>query len=226
LVTVEQALLGAQQQAAELFQQVVSNGLIRPGVLESELSAEINELARRDFGVRRHWHKRVVRCGPNALLGYHADCPDRRLGDDDVVYLDLGPLFEQWEADFGRSYALGPDPLKHKLVADIESAFARGKQLFNANQNLTAGELYDYVCGLAREAGWEFGAPTAGHLVGHFPHETAPGIPKPLSIRHGNPLSLREPDTKGERRHWILEIHFVDRTRQFGGFHEELLTLG
>jgi Xaa-Pro dipeptidase len=225
LATVEQALLDAQHQAEKLFEQVVGLGLIRPGVLESELSNEIHEIARRDFGVRRHWHKRVVRCGPNALLGYYDEPPDRKLGDDDVVYLDFGPLFEQWEADFGRSYALGNDPLKHKLVADIESAFARGKQHFNENQNLTAGELYDYVCALAREGGWEFGAKTAGHLVGHFPHETAPGIPKPLSIRHGNPLSLREPDAKGERRHWILEIHFVDRARQFGGFHEELLTL-
>jgi hypothetical protein len=62
-------------------------------------------------------------------------------------------------------------------------------------------------------------------LVGHLPHETAPGIPEPLSIRHGNPLSLRQPDAKGERRHWILEIHFVDRARQFGGFFEERLTL-
>jgi hypothetical protein len=25
--------------------------------------------------------------------------------------------------------------------------------------------------------------------------------------------------------HWILEIHFVDRDRQIGGFHEELLDL-
>jgi hypothetical protein len=25
-------------------------------------------------------------------------------------------------------------------------------------------------------------------------------------------------------RHWILEIHFIDRGRQIGGFFEELLT--
>ena len=28
------------------------------------------------------------------------------------------------------------------------------------------------------------------------------------------------------RCHWILEIHLVDRGRQIGGFHEELLDLG
>jgi hypothetical protein len=45
-----------------------------------------------------------------------------------------------------------------------------------------------------------------------------------LSICSGNPLRLREPDANGATRHWILEIHFIDRARQFGGFYEQLLT--
>jgi hypothetical protein len=36
---------------------------------------------------------------------------------------------------------------------------------------------------------------------------------------------LREPDAAGRPRHWILEIHFVDRQRRIGGFFEELLTV-
>jgi hypothetical protein len=36
---------------------------------------------------------------------------------------------------------------------------------------------------------------------------------------------LREPDENGRLRHWILEIHFVDRARKIGGFFEELLTV-
>ena len=114
----------------------------------------------------------------------------------------------------------------NRFVTDIQAAFTRGKQRYNEDPGLTCGGLYDYVCELAKEAGWEFGAASAGHLIGHFPHETAPGVPKPLSIRHGNPLPLRALDPKGNPRHWILEIHFVDRARQFGGFCEELLTIG
>jgi Xaa-Pro aminopeptidase len=223
--TVEQALADAQRKAEKLFSAVVEAGVVKPGALESEISDQVHEIAREKFGLRRHWHKRVVRSGPNAVMGYHDNPPDRRTTDDDVVYLDFGPLFGEWEADYGRTYVIGSNPLKHKLVADIETAFARGKQRFMEDTDLTAGGLYDYVCGLAQEAGWDFGAPTAGHLIGHFPHETAPGVPKPLSIRHGNALNLRAPDAKGERRHWILEIHFVDKARTFGGFHEELLTI-
>lgn len=223
--SVEEALIEAQRKAEQLFAAVVAGGLIRPGVLESELCDEIHALAAQRFGVRRHWHRRIVRSGPHTLLGYQAEPPDRRLGDDETVFLDFGPVFDSWEADFGRTYVLGHDARKHRLVADMEVAFRRGKQLHFDTPGLTAGELYDFVCRLAAEAGWEFGAPSAGHLIGHFPHERAPGQPQRFSIRHGNDLRLREPDAEGAARHWILEIHFIDRANAFGGFVEELLTI-
>jgi Xaa-Pro dipeptidase len=222
---VAKALFAAQMKAEALFAEVVERGLVSAGKLESELTEEIHALAESHFGVRRHWHKRIARAGPNTLLGYHDESTDRRIGGDDIVYLDFGPVFEAWEADFGRTYVVGSDPVKHRLVGDLGEAFARGKSLYRQSPDLTAGELYDYVVGLAKSYGWEFGARTAGHLIGHFPHEVRPQDPDQLRIRHGNSISLREPDSKGRQRHWILEIHFVDRAREIGGFFEELLTV-
>jgi Xaa-Pro aminopeptidase len=221
---VAQSLLAAQHQAEALFAAVVADGLIRPGRLESELTEDIRALAQQRFAMRRHWHKRVVRAGPNTLLTYHDEPRDRRIAEDDIVYLDFGPLFESWEADFGRTYALGSDPVKHRLIADLAEAFERGKRLYQDLETLTAGQLYDFVVAEAAQYGWEFGAPTAGHLIGRFPHEHAPDS-KRFSIRHGNTLALREPDDAGRPRHWILEIHFIDRQRQIGGFYEQLLTV-
>jgi len=222
---VSKSLIDAQNKAAALFAEVVESGMIQAGKLESELTAEIHSLARSRFGLRRHWHKRIARSGPNTLLTYYDDPADRRIAEDDIVYLDFGPVFDEWEADFGRTYALGSDPIKHRLVNDIAAAFQRGKELFRSTPNLTCGQLYEFVVGLAEPSGWEFAAPTAGHLIGHFPHERAPRDPKRFSIRQGNEVSLREPDDNGAMRHWILEIHFVDRVRQIGGFFEELLTV-
>jgi len=219
-----QSLREAQRKAEALFAEVAGSGMIRGGKLESELSTEIHALAKSRFGLRRHWHKRLVRSGENTLLTYYDEALDRRMQDDDIVYLDFGPVFEAWEADFGRTYAIGADPLKHKLVDDIAAAFRRGKDLYQNTPTLTTGALYDYVAGLAAPAGWEFGAPTAGHLIGHFPHERMVSDPSRFSIRSGNDLPLREPDENGRLRHWILEIHFVDRARKIGGFFEELLT--
>ena len=223
---VSTQLLSAQIKAEALFAEVVKSGMVKAGKLESELTAEIHALAQSRFGVRRHWHKRIARSGPNTLLTYHDRDSDRRITEDDIVYLDLGPVFEAWEADFGRTYVVGSDPLKHRLVRNLAEAFARGKQLYEQTPALTAGQLYDFVAGLAAEHGWEFGHSAAGHLIGHFPHETRPQDPDHLRIRHGNSIQLREADEDGLPRHWILEIHFVDRARQIGGFFEELLTVG
>lgn len=222
---VSKELLEAQIKAEALFAEVVDRGLVSAGKLESELTAQIHALAQSRFGVRRHWHKRIARAGPNTLLTYHDESTDRRIGEDDIVYLDFGPVFEEWEADFGRTYVVGPDPIKHRLVADLAHAFARGKRFFQESPELSAGELFDYTAALAASYGWEFGALTAGHLIGHFPHETRPQDPDHFRIRHGNPISLRERDEHGAARHWILEIHFVDRSRAIGGFFEELLTI-
>lgn len=222
---VAQNLKAAQGRAEQLFAEVVASGMIRPGVRESELSAAIDALARERFGLRRHWHRRVVRCGANTLLTYYDDAEDLRIAADDLVVVDLGPVFGEWEADYGRTYVVGDSPRKRQLVADIEAAFRLGRELYEAMPGLTAGALYDYVHALAGDFGWEFGAPTAGHLVGHFPHERAPGDTRRFSIRPGNEIALREPDAAGRPRHWILEIHFVDRAERIGAFCEELLTL-
>src|SRR3984885_9452255 len=161
---VSQALLEAQNRAGALFAAVVEDGLIQAGKLESELSEDIHRLARERFGVRRHWHKRIARAGSNTLLGYYEESTDRRIAADDVVFLDFGPVFDSWEADFGRTYALGTDPRKHQLVSDIGVAFRRGKELYENNPQLTTGELYDFVAGLATTSRGGFGAPTAGRL--------------------------------------------------------------
>ena len=115
--------------------------------------------------------------------------------------------------------------MQTKLVTDIGDAFLRGQALYEARPDLTAGELYDYVSGLATAAGWSFGAATAGHIIDGFPHDRDPAPGERYSIRSGNPIRLHAPFDDGRPRHWILEIHFVDRERRYGGFLEELLTV-
>jgi hypothetical protein len=50
-------------------------------------------------------------------------------------------------------------------------------------------------------------------------------VDRRFSIRHANPLHLRERNSAAAVRHPILEIHFIDPVRAFGGFFEELLTI-
>src|ERR1700678_1943345 len=164
-------LLEAQAKAERLFTEIETRGLIRPAITEKTLNADIYALAKEMYGITTYWHKRIVRAGPNTLLPYAENPPDLTIGSDDILFLDLGPVFEQWEADFGRTFVLGSDPLKHKLRTDVGEAFAEGKRYFNESPNITASELYRYAQSLAKQFHWEFGGPIAGHLIGQFPHE-------------------------------------------------------
>jgi Xaa-Pro dipeptidase len=218
-------LLEAQTKAEQLFAQIEARDLIRPGITESRLNADIYALAEEMYGINTYWHKRIVRAGRNTLLPYAENPPDLTLGTDDILFLDLGPVFEKWEADFGRTFVLGSDPLKHKLRQDVGSAFAEGKQYFNETPDITGSELFKYATSLAEKFGWEFGGRIAGHLIGQFPHEKIANDKVTLYVHPDSHLPMRARDDKGQERHWILEIHFVDREREIGGFYEELLTV-
>jgi Xaa-Pro aminopeptidase len=219
------SLRDAQAKAARLFEEVVDRGLIRPGRSESQISDDVRTVAAELLGVTQHWHKRIVRSGPNTLLPYAENPPDRQIGADDIVFFDFGPVFAAWEADFGRTYVLGEDPVKLRLRDDLEPVFWEGRRYFEAEPDITGGELYAFVVESAQARGWEYGGPIAGHLIGEFPHERIHGDKITLYIAPENATRMRDLDEQGCERHWILEIHLVDRDRQIGGFFEQLLTI-
>src|SRR6202167_5208259 len=117
-------LLEAQAKAERLFTEIETRGLIRPAITENVLNTDIYALAKEMYGITTYWHKRIVRAGRNTLLPYAENPPDLMIEEDDILFLDLGPVFEEWEADFGRTFVLGSDPLKRKLQQDVGQAFA------------------------------------------------------------------------------------------------------
>jgi hypothetical protein len=141
------------------------------------------------------------------------------------VFADFGPIFDGWEADFGRTFVLGDDPVKHRLRDDLPRLFDAGRQYFRDHPDITGEQLFAEVLRLTAEAGWEYGGPLAGHLVGEFPHERIDGDMVEYYVTPGSTHPMRRTDRSGRACHWILEIHLVDRVRGFGGFHEQLLDL-
>jgi len=218
-------LEAAEARGMAMFDAIERAGLIAPGRSEAEVTQDIERLAEREFGVRRHWHKRLVRTGPNTVCTYYDEPPLRQIGPEDTVYLDLGPVFEEWEADIGRSYAMGGDPDKQRLIADLPRVFERVKAHYDASPDITGEVLYHFARRAAEDAGWLFGNNSAGHIVGEFPHaQRVPGQDRTQhGIKPGNAKRMRDPDDNGHERFWILEIHLVDKARIFGGFYERLL---
>jgi Xaa-Pro dipeptidase len=139
------ALLAAERKAEGLFEAIELQRLVRPGRTETEVDKDIYALAERSFGVKKHWHKRIVRSGPNTVCIFAENPPVREIVDGDTVFLDLGPVFDEWEADVGRTYVMGDDPEKHRLCRDLPRIFDTLKQYFDDHRDVTGAELYAYA---------------------------------------------------------------------------------
>ncbi len=217
-----ESLLQAEKIAGQLFDKVLADNIIAAGKTEKEINDAILSLAERDFGIKKYWHKRIVRAGKNTIHPYDENPPNLLVKDDDIVFVDFGPILEEWEADYGRTYVIGHDRYKQRLAQDVESAWHDANEWFKKNRDTTGAKLYRYCNDLANTYGWEYGGPIAGHIIGQFPHEKLEKEDKSNYIHPENHSQLSDLNKNGEPRNWIIEIHFVDREKEIGGFFEQL----
>ncbi|HYE44688.1 MAG TPA: M24 family metallopeptidase [Caulobacter sp.] len=216
-------LTAAEDRALALLDAIERSGLIAPGRREGEVDDAIEQIAARDFGIERNWHRRLVRTGLNTLCVFSDTPPERTIGPDDTVYLDLGPVFETWEADVGQTYAVGEDPARRALVAALPDVFETIRAHANATPDITGAALYDFAVRAAEARGYLFGGRIAGHIIGEFPHAVWPGEKTDGHISPANLTRLSDPDAYGRARFWIVEVHLLAPDRSFGGFYERLL---
>lgn len=219
-----ESLLQVEQKAKELFDTVEKRGLIIAGKSEQHLCDEIIKIAKNEFGVEKHWGKKIVRTGINTLVQYIDDAPDLIIQEDDILFFDFHPIFENYEADLGRTYVLGNDPLKLKIKQDVEAAWYEGNTWYFKQTQLTGAQFFSYTVELAKKYGYEFGNAISGHIIGQYPHEQ-PDNPNDLCLdaHPDNHADILQLDKFGNKRHWMLELHFVDRINNIGAFFEQLL---
>ena len=217
-------LINAQDVSIQFFKAIEENNLIIAGKTEAQLSEEICRLALKEFDIRRHWHKKIVRAGRNTLSTYNDDPSDRIIAEDDILFIDLGPVVKGYEADIGRTYVLGTDPRKLKLKNDVEAAWHELQAWYQHQTTLKSSALFQYATEKAEEYGWEFGGAIAGHIIGQYPHEQPlDPLSLELDIHPDNPNDIFLRDKEGNERHWILELQFIDRENEIGGYFEQLL---
>jgi Xaa-Pro aminopeptidase len=222
--SVKQKLIEAEEKALILFEEIQNRELICVGKSEHTLNKEIFDLAFEIFGIKKFWHKRIVRAGKNTLCPYKENPPDLTLQEDDILFFDFGPVFENWEADIGKTYVIGNNADKLKLQKDVELAWQEGKDFYLQNKNsLTGADFYNYTKELARKYSWDYGNVHCGHLIGNFPHEILIGEELINYIHPENTTLMCAKDKNGNERFWIYEIHFVNAEKEIGGFFEQFL---
>ena len=214
----------AQKIASQLFEVVEKSNLIVAGKSEEQLNNEIVKLAEEQFGIEKHWHKKIVRCGANTTAIYPDNPPNRIIQADDIVILDYGVIVDGWESDYARTYVLGDNARKIKLKKDVEKAWYETREWINKQTKVSASDLFQFTREKSREYGWTSAGEIAGHIVGKFPHEQ-PADPKSpqLDVHPENHDDIFLLDANGNKRHWILEMHFVDKDNKIGGYFEQLL---
>ncbi len=183
---------------------------IGPGVTEGEAHEEAQRILEA-MGMERLWHKSIVRFGVGTIETFHAPIePDRKLGADDIFFVDLGVVWNGHEGDAGDTFVVGDD---REMQACAEAARTLWHDVADRwrRDGLSGEALYDYALQRAEAAGWRLNWEVKGHRVSDFPHAI---------YKAGDLGALSVCPTTGL---WELEIQISHPTRPFGAFYEDLL---
>lgn len=184
--------------------------LVRPGMVEEDAVRLAKDLLA-GKGMLRGWHDVYVRFGSNTMKTFGAPSdPGVVLGENDICFVDIGPVWEKWEGDAGDTFVVGGDPEMKRAAEDVRKLFhvVRRKWL---TDGATGKALYAFAEQKAKEMGWVLNLDLSGHRIADFPH----------SLVYEGPLA--DTDFQPSRLIWVLEIHIRHPTRNFGAFFEDML---
>lgn len=202
------AMRAAQAQAWTAIERLAA--AIRPGLRESEAKA-LGEAIMADLGMGQAWHPMVVRFGANTLRVFSdRGGEDLTLAENDMFFIDIGPVLLGHEADVGASFAVGNDPEMHACATAARDLWHRIAAIWDQGK-VRGTALYARAEQEARAMGWHLNLAVRGHRVADYPHP---------SRQAGKLADLDGVPTPGL---WILEIQIRHPTRPFGAFYEDLL---
>ncbi|OQM29406.1 M24 family metallopeptidase [Leptospira interrogans] len=212
----------AQEKAEVLFSLIDEKQLIKANKTEKQLSEEIYQLAKESIGISKFWHKKIVRAGINSVLPYDFNPKNSFIQEDDIVWVDFGPIFNSYEADLGRTYVLGNDPEKVKIKEATKITWHETRDYYISKEKISGKELFEFVTEKALENGFLFGNDIAGHLIDQFSHNKLHKKTPLNYICSDNYTDLKN-QYEGKDRFWVLEIHFINKEKTYGSFFEQLL---
>ena len=183
---------------------------VRPGMVEEDAVAMAKDMLATQ-GMLRGWHDVYVRFGTNTTKTFGAASdPGVVLGEEDIFFLDIGPVWQQWEGDGGDTFVTGADKEMAQCAADARSLFHIVRKKWQGD-GWTGKQLYDFADAKARAMGWALNLDLSGHRISDFPHAAIYDGPMATVDFHPAPLI------------WVLEIHLRHPERNFGAFFEDML---
>ena len=203
-----EALMDARSKTYEALDRI--SKAITIGMREEDATRIATQIMT-EMGAEKFWHRTYVRFGTNTLKKYsQASDPGVTLGENDIYYLDIGPVWNGYEGDVGDTYVTGNDPEMHNCAKDCRAIFEAVKTHWKET-SATGQALYDYASQIAEKMGWKLNLNVAGHRLSDFPHALY------------SKLGLDKVDFHPSSHVWVLEIQIQHPSRPFGAFYEDLL---
>ena len=165
-----------------------------------------------EMGSLKSWHKGFIRFGANTLKGFSDKSePGLCLQPDDIYFIDIGPVWGEYEGDGGDTFAVGNNSEMVRCAQDVKTVFRLTSEAWK-NSGLSGKELYAFADQTAKNLGWTLNLGIDGHRLSEFPHA--------VYYRGG----LAEVEFKPTSNLWMLEIQIRHPTLPFGAFYEDLLS--
>jgi Xaa-Pro aminopeptidase len=173
--------IGMIRNAVDISDRVFAELLeiIRPGISEMDISAEISYLHKK-FGAERDAFEPIVASGERGALP-HGTASNRLIRKGEMVTLDFGCVYNGFCSDLTRTISVGkPSEEMKKIYSIVREAQARAVE--NARAGITTRALDSFARDIINEAGYgdKFGH-GLGHGIGIEVHEP-PGISQRTDI--------------------------------------------
>ena len=185
------------------------------GMNEKDGQALVKDVFK-NYDVLKFWHPTKFRFGSETTKTFR-DLPDENLKcqDQDLLFIDIGPIIENHEADFGRTVVLNKenksvDPNYEKLAKASEIIFKETERYW-IQTKATGVKLFEFAQHKTLELGYRLDHRMAGHRLGDFPHQIF------------SKQKLFEYEKSPLKNIWVLEIHIVDDSQQRGSFFEDIM---
>lgn len=197
----------AQQQSWLALRQIAA--ALQPGMSEGDARQIAKDILAAQ-GAEQLWHPVIIRFGANTCKTYDQPSDKLLLQDDDIFFIDLGPVFGGHEGDVGATFVLGADPVKHQCANAARTVFEQVRHRW-LQGNCDGVALYQFAQQQCEALGFELNLAIKGHRLGDFPHK------------------LYGRAELGEQQHhpsagvWVLEIQLRHPQMSIGAFYEDVL---
>lgn len=200
-------MLAAREQSIRALAQIASK--LKVGMTTGQALDMANQHLQA-MGASHTWHPTYVRFGPDtARIQLQGVDLQRTLQANDIAVVDLGPVWDGYEGDYGDTFVFGENPLHRACTQALHEVFDETCQAWR--EGLSGRELYDFAQSRAEARGWVLERNIAGHRLSDFPHAL-----------HG-PATLATLDIVPSEMVWVLEIQLRHPTEEVGGFFEDVL---